>query len=75
MTQKKVILDMPITELTLMIKHQRKRIGCDACHKNPSTQFFAGYLGDGLWICEPCFEKMTGQGMGGRKRGRNETAS
>ena len=41
-----------------VIKH-RKRIGCDICKEDESTQCFIGWVGDILWICGHCFNKIT----------------
>ncbi len=42
----------------LSVRKHRKRIGCDICKKDTSTEEFIGFCGNVLWICGKCFIKI-----------------
>jgi len=44
--------------INLSAKEFRKRIGCDVCKKDTSTEAFLGWRGTVLWICGNCIEKL-----------------
>ena len=48
-----------IAEVKLQVTHPRTRIGCDFCKEDNSTERFIGYMGNILWICGLCFERLT----------------
>lgn len=39
--------------------NNRRKHGCDKCHKDVPTERFEGYCGNLLWICDKCFKLMT----------------
>lgn len=38
---------------------ERRKHGCDMCHKDTSTEVFLGYRKNVLWICGDCYKKVT----------------
>ena len=38
---------------------QRRKHGCDICHKKIPTELFLGYCKNVLWICGKCYQKIT----------------
>lgn len=52
-------LELPYRIEGKMKYPNRRNNGCDICHKNVPTQFFAGFCKDSLWICSKCYDKIT----------------
>jgi len=38
---------------------ERRKHGCDVCHKDTSTELFLGYNGNVLWVCGTCYNDIT----------------
>ena len=49
-------------EIKYKTKDRRKH-GCDGCHKQTPTQKFEGYCGDDLYLCNKCFIKLMENGL------------
>lgn len=45
-------------DVNLSAKVFRKRIGCDLCKNETSTEAFLGWNGSVLWICGNCYDKI-----------------
>ncbi len=48
-----------IESITEKLIPERRKHGCDICHKDVSTEVFLGYRKNVLWICSNCYNKIT----------------
>lgn len=49
----------PGDTITLHVKVDRIRAGCDRCRNDRPTERFVGFCGNVLWICDDCIKQMT----------------
>lgn len=51
--------DRGFKDVNLSVTKHRNRTGCDICKKDVATECFQGWMGNVLWMCTPCFKKIT----------------